>query len=583
MTHKLLNADALTALRKLPSQKFNACITSPPYFGLRDYGTASWQGSDPACDHLGEPFRTRASINKNWGAGFSDVKNAVDRQPMGRVCSKCGAVRVDQQIGLEQSPQEYVAKLVEIFREVRRTLRDDGTLWLNLGDSYNASPPGNKNPMSKSGLNGAQTSVSYRARLEETQQRQQEHRGLIPGLKPKDLIGIPWLAARALQQPYYTGRIKDVADRAWLAGFLDGEGTISYVERDRGENHSSTHDVRVFITNCDAEPLHYFSQMTAGHVYRHDGERENRYGSRPCFRWQMGTHDGALLIRELFPYLKTKRKQALLVWTLFTTLRHQNGHARTPNSVIEKRKKLSEMIRLLNSGDNVDLPDWIETPPSPTEKGYYLRQDNIWAKPNPMPESVRDRTTRSHEYLFHFSKSEKYYYDADAIAEDAVSTTLKKFFDNSPDKQRGHGRRHEGFNGRYAERLEREGIPKKRNRRSVWTIAPQPFKEAHFATFPPALVEPCILAGSPINGFILDPFAGAGTTGLVANSLHRHCLMIELNPAYCEIINRRLSTCTTSSTPPFPRTTLDPTSSVANAATPTQAPGKPSTNAVPFT
>lgn len=132
--------------------------------------------------------------------------------------------------------------------------------------------------------------------------------------------------------------------------------------------------------------------------------------------------------------------------------------------------------------------------------GWYLRSDTIWAKPNPMPESVTDRPTRTHEYIFLLTKSERYFYDAEAVAEDAVSTELKKFTDNGHDKQRGHSRRHAGLNGRYAERLADEGVPTRRNRRSVWNIATQAYSEAHYATFPEELVRICLAAGTSAYG-----------------------------------------------------------------------------------
>jgi len=172
--------------------------------------------------------------------------------------------------------------------------------------------------------------------------------------------------------------------------------------------------------------------------------------------------------------------------------------------------------------------------------GWWLRQDIVWAKPNPMPESVTDRCTRSHEYIFLLSKSPRYYYDAAAIAEPASDPDLKRFTDGGKDKQRGHERRHEGFNGRYAKKLREEGVPTTRNKRDVWWVSPYPFPEAHFATFPPKLIEPCILAGCPPGGLVLDPFAGSGTTLMVANSLGRRAVGIELQANYLPMIQRRV-------------------------------------------
>jgi DNA modification methylase len=171
--------------------------------------------------------------------------------------------------------------------------------------------------------------------------------------------------------------------------------------------------------------------------------------------------------------------------------------------------------------------------------GWYLRSDIIYSKPNPMPESVTDRPTKSHEFLFLLSKSASYYYDAKAIAE-PVARERGPWVDTS-EKQRGHSRRHAGFNGRYAEKIRAEGPPKERNRHTVWTIATQPFPDAHFAVMPEALVEPCILAGSVPGDLVLDPFAGSGTVGVVAARHGRRFVGIELNPEYVDMARRRIA------------------------------------------
>lgn len=172
--------------------------------------------------------------------------------------------------------------------------------------------------------------------------------------------------------------------------------------------------------------------------------------------------------------------------------------------------------------------------------GWYLRQDIIWSKPNPMPESVTDRCTKAHEYIFMLSKKERYYYDHEAVKEPTVSTDIRKFTDNGADKQRGHGRKHAGFNGRYADKIAEQGVPETRNRRSVWVVATRPYKGAHFATFPETLIEPCILAGAPPGGIVLDPFMGSGTTAAVAVKHGRQYLGCELNPEYGVLQQERL-------------------------------------------
>lgn len=531
-------ADALDWLRTLPDESVNCIITSPPYYGLRDYGA-------------------------------------------------------DGQLGLEDTPEAYVARLVEVFREARRVLRADGVVFLNLGDSYAGSGRG------PTGANG----------IGNQEKRQGFHSPYVnvpSGLKPKDLIGIPWMVAKALQQPYYTGRIRSETDRAWLAGWLDGEGTISFVERDRGPNHTPTHDVRVFFTNTDRAPMDYFSTMTSGHVYQHEnGKRENRFGDKPCYRWQMGTHDAALLLRELYPYLRTKRRQAALVWTLYTTLRHRNGHARTPAVVVERRREIASMVRTLNDGGDVTLPSWVEEPPSATEPGWWLRSDIIWAKPNPMPESVRDRPTKAHEYVFMLTRAARYWYDAEAVSEQSS--------DNSHGGGQAHVERYMQQSGRNDGSRAMGIVTATRNRRSVWTVATEPTPFAHFATFPQKLIEPMVLAGCPARvcatcgapwermvergftahdgktesahekgssahrlallrqaarerggeyvnerktvgweptcscqadispGVVCDPFMGSGTTALVARQLGRHFLGCDVNAEYVALANERLA------------------------------------------
>jgi len=300
--NKIYNMDCLEGLKQLDDNSINCCVTSPPYWGLRDYG-------------------------------------------------------VEGQIGLEKTPEEYVSKMVEVFREVRRVLRDDGTLWLNLGDSYASG--GMSNPSSKSTLGGGKDLGAADYSIT---------RKVPNGLKPKDLVGIPWMVAFALR-----------AD------------------------------------------------------------------------------------------------------------------------------------------------------------GWYLRQDIIWHKPNPMPESVKDRCTKAHEYIFLLTKKRKYFYDREAIREDPKTGndgTIRAIArDRSGPVDIGNG-------AHIAERVYKE--VKGANKQSVWTVATKPFKEAHFATFPPDLIKPCILAGCPKNGIVLDPFMGSGTTGMVAAMYQRNFIGFELNQEYCKMAEKRI-------------------------------------------
>lgn len=295
----ILLGDCLKRLKDLPDNSVHTCVTSPPYWGLRDYG-------------------------------------------------------VEEQIGLEVTPEEYVRKLVLVFREVRRILREDGTLWLNLGDSYAAGGRGG----------GGSFSDERRAWKEESKVR--GWRSAPPGLKNKDLVGIPWMVAFALR-----------------------------------------------------------------------------------------------------------------------------------------------------------------------DDGWYLRMDNIWHKPNCMPESVKDRPTRAHEYIFLLSKSDRYYYDYESIKEPAV---------NGDYIVRGSkgvmGNKNSGIREPKKRYI---GSITRRNKRSVWTVTTKPLRESHFATFPEDLVEPCVIAGCPVGGIVLDPFFGSGTTGIVSLKNNRNFIGIEVNPEYVELAKSRIS------------------------------------------
>lgn len=361
MSIKILQGSCLETLSSLEEKSVNTCVTSPPYWGLRDYGTGEWVGGDPDCPHM---RTTKISPDTSTGhKGMSDKGNVVGDAIYKSECPKCGAVRKDDQLGLEETPEKFVENLVNVFREVRRVLRDDGTVWLNLGDSYcGTGHKGDTKDMyfsQGSARNGQSFALNNK----------------VKGLKSKDLVGIPWRVAFALQ-----------AD------------------------------------------------------------------------------------------------------------------------------------------------------------GWYLRQDIIWSKPNPMPEPVKDRCTKSHEYIFLLSKSSKYYYDSEAIKEDCSESNIQDFMKRKTLNNKGKG------SGTYEEarpdlaRSRADYMPSdlKRNKRSVWEVTPKPYSGAHFATYPPELIKPCILAGCPEGGTVLDPFGGSGTTAQVANNLNRNAILCELNPEYVEIAKGRL-------------------------------------------
>ena len=357
---EILVGNALKGLQQLPDGAVRTCVTSPPYWGLRDYGTGNWVGGDPACSHRRESKKSDKTItgHKNF-TEMLGVGDAIYKSE----CPRCGAVREDEQLGLEATPQEFVENLCRIFDEVWRVLADDGTVWVNLGDSYfpHGGTRGNKTPAGD----------SLRGRDNEYQPAPK----LSPGdlnLKQKDLVGIPWRFAFAMQ-----------------------------------------------------------------------------------------------------------------------------------------------------------------------ERGWYLRQDIIWAKPNPMPESVTDRCTKSHEYIFLFSKQPKYFFDHEAIREPLAQSSIGRL-QQDIDNQVGSERANAGAktNGNMKAHGDIEGG---RNKRSVWNVSVASFKDAHFAVYPPALIEPCVKAGSAEGDTVLDPFSGSGTTGEVALKLGRNYVGCELNPDYAKLSEKRIT------------------------------------------
>ena len=496
--NKIYCGDSLEVLKTFSDKSVNCCITSPPYWGLRDYG-------------------------------------------------------VEGQLGLEKTPQEYVDKMVELFREVRRVLKDDGTLWLNLGDSYCGT--GDKgdttDPKYADGRNGQKTALNNK----------------IQGLKQKDLVGIPWALATALRDPYYIGDIKAESDRVWLAAMIDAEGCICGSYHIRKDDGSPRTNISITITNTNELILDKASSIFPNSSkHEHESHYEGHLGKRDSWRWHVFSIEGKQkLIREIYPYLIAKKKQAMVAWNFLKYQEDAKHYGKTPQkqNIRDLRKEMVMLLSSLNKGEDVPLPQWMEEPPSLYEQGYYLRQDIIWAKPNPMPESVTDRCTKSHEYIFLLSKSQKYYYDYEAILEPVVdqdrtnyqcggrtnginedrndndfgerSKTWKPKMKNLQDK----GQQNHSF---HESRV--DGIPDEiyavRNKRDVWTVTTKPFKEAHFATFPEKLIVDMVKAGCPEGGTVLDPFMGAGTTGLVTRKLNRNYVGCELNPKYIKIAEKRI-------------------------------------------
>jgi len=229
-----------------------------------------------------------------------------------------------------------------------------------------------------------------------------------------------------------------------------------------------------------------------------------------------------------------------------------------PDTAREKQQVLRALVRQMNHAEPVIIPDWLVEPPSCYEPGYYLRSDVIWHKPNCMPESVTDRPTRSHEYVFLMTKAERYTYYADAIRSPFTRSTKQRLaqdVESQAGSERANGgaktngtmravqkggRREADLNAHWKDAEDAGELPPGANARDVWTISPMPFAEAHFATMPPALAEKCIRAGTKEGDTVLDPFGGAGTTGLVAQRLGRDAVLCELNPEYVTLAERRI-------------------------------------------
>lgn len=457
MSTRILVGDCLDVLKTLDDGSVQCCVTSPPYWGLRDYGHG-------------------------------------------------------EQLGLEATPEEYVANMVEVFREVRRVLREDGTLWLNLGDSYAGSRCGNPGGSGSSDGGVGRGDAPAFDRLG-------------AGLKPKDLVGIPWAVAKALQAPYYAGRIKDERDRVWLAAMLDAEGCF-YIHRRKAGQHAGGGYVRksdsfspgIEVSNTSRAIVDRCIEV----VGRGSISTQSKGRNQTLYRWHIRSQEARDLIAEVYPHLVGKRHEARIAHGCPTS----GDNAAAAHAA----------LKAIHGGSASDVD--FDAPASLFEQGWYLRQDIIWRKPNPMPESVRDRCTKAHEYVFLLTKSARYHYDADAVAEDAVcgANGSSQVRPSAPKGSFAGKTEAMASTGQNAFRA----VVDTRNRRSVWSITTKPYSEAHFATFPPELPEVCILAGCPEGGTVLDPFGGAGTTGLVASRLKRNAILIELNPEYAKLAERRI-------------------------------------------
>jgi DNA modification methylase len=584
----ILVGDCRDILGTLPDRSVHTVVTSPPYFGLRDYGTGEWVGGDPGCEHEA-PKARQGATGERAGRTHTGLGGGRTVAP---TCTRCGAERLDRQIGLEPTPDEFVAALVTVFREVRRVLRDDGTVWLNLGDSY-AHRASGRDPRGRDQLDRP---LDYRQPIAGPR-----HQSRPAGYKSKDLIGIPWMVAQALQAPYYTGATKDERDRIWLAAMIDAEGCM-YLHRRKAGQANGQGNVRrndsfgagLEVANTSRAIVERCAAITGrGSIVRQEKDRR-----QPLYRWTLRTNECRNVLREVYPYLVAKQQEARLVIGC-----PSSGPGATA---------AWEAVKGLHGGVATDVD--FDPPASLYEPGWYLRSDVIWAKPNPMPESVADRPTRAHEYLFLLTKSPSYFYDADEVSPTSGGSGTIYNTDRMGDHINYVGRnRRDVWIAEEDEMMQFLAwkAAQRDERGDVWLVSTKPYVEAHFATFPPDLIEPCVLAGSPERacaacgapwvrlvdrqrtfdgepvegagawagpddprrmsdgaghyrwatvsttlgfepscaceaditpGVVLDPFAGAATTGLAAIRAKREFVGIELSETFAQLGRERIET-----------------------------------------
>lgn len=496
---KLYHGNVLDVLKELPEESVQMCVTSPPYWGLRDYGIEPqiwipedlW-GCPYSCEHeWGDESITFAPDNSDHkgkithkegfispfraGLGYVDQKQFSSQ---GQFCLHCNAWRGS--LGLEPTPELYVSHIVQIFRGVWRVLRKEGTLWLNLGDSYAGGGHGGHID------NKANKKIAGPSYNQPT------------GLKPKDLCMIPAKVALALQQPYYTGRIKQESDRAWLAGVIDSDGCIFISRKKVGQPTGKVTNGKKYVRTIEGfSPglsvcgtilpiLERCQRITGIGSIRED----NNHGAQ-AYSWRVESGNAKKIIQEVYPFLVGKKQQARLAfWCPPSGDKATSFHS----ALIDIHK-----VR----ASSVDADE----PPTMYEPGWWLRNDIILAKRNPMPESVTDRCSQSYEHMFLLAKSGKYYFDAEAIKEP-----------HSPDGRNvttttvGPGA-HENYQGSAGhERWPNNG----RNKRDVWSVVTEPTPFAHFATFGKKWIEPCILAGTSEKGCC--PECGKGWERVVEKS-----------------------------------------------------------------
>lgn len=620
----IIHGDALSSLRELESESVQCCVTSPPYWGLRDYGTATWEGGKNECDHV--QMTTGMSDKNTLGPDMylppTNAANVGRIRQFKDICGKCGATRYDVQLGLEKTPDEYVGRLLEVFRELKRVLRSDGTVFLNLGDSYYGSW-GNYGGQNRG--NGKQRAITNGSQVpnpayDGLEKFRPPTAGSARRARVCDNGG---RAERGYQEsdPFSESLCGGRTD-FWWTHISDSDARLAL-----SQSLESCHQTRVCtgalrghlpIADCSTLPL-IRQSLTA----TLDQARSALPALERLRAFLVSMPDGfALLLPEnsrpldmLSAFLSSLRSLLACVQRCVHMLDVSGETYDCKAGIVSLFAELADHIQgtsaccsLLFSWLNYSKPErpvGVNLKPKDLvgipwrvafalqSDGWYLRSDIIWSKPNPMPESVTDRPTKSHEYIFLLSKSERYYYDAEAIKEPAqLWTGQAAIFERSGPvsehvllgqsaaqhravravKQEGknsrinisrdpsHEREYNGKNRREDDQWSGRRMLKNarqareetgshdapfgalRNKRSVWSIATAPFPDAHFATFPPELVTPCILAGSKPGDVVIDPFGGSGTTGKVAIELGRKAILIEPKAEYVEMIKKRCQT-----------------------------------------
>ena len=641
----LRHGDCREVLATLPADSVHCVVTSPPYYGLRDYGTAQWAGGDVACGHVvgrsrndvtPERLAERAAL---YGTG-TGAGSMVGSMQARHECPHCGAIRTDSQIGLEATPDAYIAQMVEVFRLLRRVLRDDGTLWLNLGSSYSTGKGSNVTDQLNRLLEGGSVFFADAS----------------PGGVAGHGVGVALHDERApdselagLLAAQGNGVEQRHQDLGEIADLFTGPGRVgagpavlgmaanipdAKVALDKREHRS------IIRAQGDAQPETIFAVLRPTCACAGEDDETAfaiHQADEPCIRgnvrWHSAWHtfasnavgkgsedvhlvDQAIALGNRpqtlagllcdFRITKASEQQVTLTsihggLSLAISDVGQLWFVLRCGSVVPYSRLHADASRSANAllpKQDLGMP-W-RVARALQEDGWILRSPIIWHKPNPMPESVTDRPTSAHEHVFLLAKNARYFYDADAVRE-----TAEYGYSPTPQMFDGVGTGTSAPSRKFGS--VQQGSGGSRNCRNVWTIATAPFSAAHFATFPPALAERCIRAGTsergccaacgapwgrvvdriatragvtggatpydsnrpdgmtlraggfgdgsstttgwapsckcasgdPVPATVLDCFAGAGTTLLVADRLQRDAIGIELNPSYTEMAMQR--------------------------------------------